>query len=187
MTESIPFVGNPTLKPRKVSATSNVDNFLEGIGLTEHTDPKEGSRPALGTINAARCCVCDQLEYLSREYCRCGHYLRGQIEDEYLNWENNLADQHRKSAVIAERKLKPFRISSAILLLTALSPTAYSVFKHGSASFWSFSWLLLGLAIVGIFSLFEKSITSERDNAAEMLNMASFDLFLHDRITFNQD
>ncbi|KZL19545.1 hypothetical protein PsAD2_01823 [Pseudovibrio axinellae] len=63
----------------------------------------EISRPLENDATAIKCFGCGQMEYRAREVCRCGYYLRGQLEaerqrnaDDYLSRERNRFNQLRK-------------------------------------------------------------------------------------------
>jgi hypothetical protein len=99
------------LRPRKASVSSRLDGFLDKAGLVPSgsTALGDSTRPSAGSKNSMICADCDQVEYLTREYCRCGHYLGGQLQDEYLAWEQEIHASHTDLAEAVKQKLKPLR------------------------------------------------------------------------------
>ena len=99
------------LKPRTMSLSDRLDQFLEQHALAPDEAPIrcDPTRPKAPGINAIRCASCRQMEYLSRDYCRCGHYLRGQLEDEFLTWVDQVAEDHDQLAESVEIKLRKLR------------------------------------------------------------------------------
>lgn len=74
----------------------------EDLEPESESDLPDAPRPAADQPNAVACRECGQLEYRSREYCRCSAFLRGQIQDEYLEWravnEAHLKDLSAKAS-----------------------------------------------------------------------------------------
>lgn len=145
------------LRPRKLRLGPDVERLLEGVAGVE-VDPKKaretkGLRPKANSVNATRCAGCGQIEDVTREYCRCGHYLTGQIEDEYLAWESTLAETHERLSTEADRKLKPFRIMALAALPFIIWPLLYPVLFDDFGSLTTWLWMLPGIAIFGLFGL----------------------------------
>lgn len=174
------------LRPRKLRLGPDVERLLEGVTGVE-VDPKKaretnGLRPKANSVNAARCAGCGQIEYITREYCRCGHYLTGQIEDEYLAWERNLAETHERLSTEADRKLKPFRIMALTAIPFIIWPLLYPVLFDDFGSLTTWLWMLPGIAIFGLFGLVQAIVTAELNDSAQALAAASFEQFLTERI-----
>lgn len=174
------------LRPRKLRLGPDVERLLEGVAGVE-VDPKKareanGLRPKANSVNAARCAGCGQIEYITREYCRCGHYLTGQIEDEYLAWERNLAETHGRLSTEADRKLKPFRIMALAAIPFIVWPLLYPVLFEDFGSLTTWLWMLPGIAIFGLFGLIQTFVTAELNDSAQALATANFEQFLTERI-----
>ncbi|QDY69882.1 hypothetical protein [Qingshengfaniella alkalisoli] len=174
------------LRPRKLRLGPDVERLLEGVAGVE-VDPKKagqanGLRPKADSVNAARRAGCGQIEYITREYCRCGHYLAGQIEDEYLAWERNLAETHERLSTEADRKLKPFRVMALAALPFLIWPLLYPVLFDDFGSLTTWLWMLPGIAIFGLFGLIQAIVTAELNDSAQALAAASFEQFLTERI-----
>ncbi|NBB80966.1 MAG: hypothetical protein GVY36_16225 [Verrucomicrobia bacterium] len=123
------------LKPRTKSLSDRLDEFLENHGLDRSETPIrcDATRPKAPGVNAIRCARCGQAEYLSRDYCRCGHYLRGQLEDEYLSWLESKEEVVEKLALETEKRNKQVRwlfcIATALLLVPLIT---IAIFPLGS-------------------------------------------------------
>lgn len=174
------------LRPRKLRLSKDAERLLAGVTDAE-ADPKRkqranGLRPNADSVNAARCAGCGQVEYITREYCRCGHYLAGQIEDEYLDWEQGLAKTHERPSIEADRKLRPFRFMALAALPFIVWPLLYPVLFDEFGSLTTWLWMLPGIAIFGLFGLIQVIVTAERNACAHALANASFEQFLTERI-----
>jgi hypothetical protein len=145
------------LRPRKVSASKGLDGFLDEQRIAPRDKPKsyDDTRPSFANINAIYCAVCDEIEYLTRDYCRCGHYLRGQLEDEYIVWENGVHLPHAKLAEEVELKLKPLRFFFCLATVFFAVPTLQMNFLSNSMTFRTFLWVLPGVVIGGAVALVE--------------------------------
>ena len=174
------------LRPRKLRLSKDAERLL-AEATNADTDPERqqrtnGLRPNADSVNAARCAGCGQVEYITREYCRCGHYLAGQIEDEYLAWEHNLAETHERLSTEADRKLKPFRIMALVALPFIVWPLFYPVLFDSFGSLTTWLWMLPGIVIFGLFGLIQAIVTAERNACAHALANATFEQFLTERI-----
>lgn len=168
------------LKPRKVRFSRDVERFLGSVPSHQMDDkflPKPALRPELGSQNSICCAGCGQTEYLSCAYCRCGHYLHGQIEDEYLAWERDLRGMHEIIARDADRKLKPLRWLVLVAMPFVVGPMLYALFST-TPSLTTFLWWLLGFAIVGGAALADKFIARHKAESAAFLENADFETFL---------
>ena len=118
------------LRPRTTSLSDRLDRFLEQHALAPDETPirRDPTRPKAPGINAVRCAACEQMEYLSRDYCRCGHYLRGQLEDEFLAWERQITEEHERLAESVELQLKKVRYQYLISLPFVVVPLIYMVY-----------------------------------------------------------
>ncbi|WP_300549686.1 hypothetical protein [Roseovarius sp.] len=174
------------LRPRKLRLSKDAERLLAGVTDAE-ADPKRqqranGLRPDAESVNAARCAGCGQVEYITREYCRCGHYLAGQIEDEYLAWEHDLVEKYERLSTEADRKLKPFRVMALAALPFLIWPLLYPVLFDDFGSLTTWLWMLPGIAIFGLFGLIQAIVTAELNDSAQALAAASFEQFLTERI-----
>lgn len=168
------------LKPRKVRLSRDVERLLGSAPFDQKRDMHhEGLalRPDAENLNSIRCAACGQTEYLSRAYCRCGHYLHGQIEDEYLTWVSNLRDIHETIARDAERKLKPLRWLSLVAMPFFLGPIVFALFST-TMPVTAFLWCLPGLGIVGGVALADQIISRHKAQSAAFLETADFETFL---------
>jgi len=173
-----------------VSVSHRVDDFLEREGLvptgeaqSEAVEPARQSevRPNAKNMNAICCASCGKIEYLSREYCRCGHFLRGQLEDEYLAWERDLHANHAALAETFERKMKPLRG----LLLAALPflsvPVLQYLFWPASLGVSSMAWFAPAVMIAGAAAVLDAILRRPLTSSASILESCTFETFLEDR------
>ncbi|MBM2320510.1 MULTISPECIES: hypothetical protein [Marivita] len=171
------------LRPRKVSLSEKLDLFLDehGLDLKEAAKQPDPSRPKSINGNALVCASCGEAEYLTRDYCRCGHYLRGQLEDEYLAWENQVYDDHNKLADAIALKIKPLRYLFAIGLPFLVGPMLYLNFWADSFTLYPLLWMAPGILISGIVALTEKVLTRPLEASAHFLNTYSIETFIDQR------
>lgn len=174
------------LRPRKLRLSKDAERLLAGVTDAEADSKRQPRadvlRPNADSVNAARCAGCGNIEYITREYCRCGHYLAGQIEDEYLAWEQGLAKTHERLSTEADRKLKPFRFMALAALPFIVWPLLYPLLFDEIVSLTTWLWILPGIAVFGLFCLIQTIVTAERNACAHALANASFEQFLADRI-----
>src|SRR6056297_2338398 len=174
------------LRPRKLRLGRDTERLLNDVCGTdgEHSESahKNRLRPNADSINAIRCADCGQVEYISRDYCRCEHYLAGQVMDEFLAWERGLVETHDRLAAAAEEKMKPVRWVGASGMLFIVWPLLHSVFSDGNTPVAIWLWLIPGFAIMGICALIETWITAARDASAHAVETATFEQFLSERV-----
>lgn len=171
------------LRPRKVSLSEKLDHFLDehGLEIKQETEPHDPLRPKNINGNAMDCAACGEAEYLTRDYCRCGHYLRGQLEDEYLAWENQVHDDHNKLAEVITLKIKPLRYLFAVGLPFLVGPMLYLNFWADSFTLYPVLWMVPGALIGGIVALTERYLTRPLEASAHFLNTYSIETFIDQR------
>ncbi|SHH99075.1 hypothetical protein [Marivita hallyeonensis] len=174
------------LRPRKLRLGRDAERLLNDVcgtdGERSKSAHKSRLRPDVDSINAIRCADCGEVEYIARDYCRCGHYLAGQVIDEFLAWERGLVETRDRLAAAAERKMKPVRWVGASGIPFIIWPLLHSVFSAGSTPLTIWLWLIPGFAIMGLCALVETWITSARDASAHAVENATFEQFLSERV-----
>lgn len=174
------------LRPRKLRLGRDAERLLSDVcgtyGEQSKSAHKSRLRPNADSINAIRCADCGQVEYISRDYCRCGHYLAGQVMDEFLAWERGLAETRDRLAAAAEEKMKPVRWVGACGIPFIVWPLLHSVFSDGNTTLAIWLWLIPGFAILGLCALVETWITAKRNASAHAVETASFEQFLSERV-----
>lgn len=171
------------LRPRRLRLGRNVERLLEDVcGADEGPGRLRALRPNADSANAIRCAACGQVEYITREYCRCGHYLGGQIEDEYFAYERGLVEAHERLSTEAERKLKPLRLATLAGLPFIVWPFLHAFLYGATGSLTIWLWMLPGVAIYGLFGLIQAKINAKRNASAQELQAATFEQFLIDRV-----
>ena len=178
------------LKPRKVSVSRRVDDFLEREGLVPTDEAQSAAeepsrqsevRPNAANINAICCAACGQIEYLSREYCRCGHFLRGQLEDEYLAWERDLHTNDAALTETFERKMKPLRRLYLAAIPFLLVPVLQFLLWPDSLDVSSMAWFAPAVVLAGAAAALEAILGRPRASSASTLASYTFETFLEDR------
>ena len=174
------------LRPRKLRLSEDAERLLASVTDADANPKRQqranGLRPNADSVNAARCAGCGHIEYITREYCRCGHYLAGQIEDEFLAWEQDLAAEHERLAEEAEQRMKPVRWTALTAFPFLLWPPLQLLLHGDSMPLVTWLWVVPGVAVLGLFALAEKIITAKRDSYARTLASATFERFLTERI-----
>jgi hypothetical protein len=171
------------LRPRKVSLSEKLDHFLDEHGLEpkETTKRPDPSRPKSINGNALVCAACGEAEYLTREYCRCGHYLRGQLQDEYSAWENQVHSEHSELADAIALKIKPLRYLFAVGLPFLVGPMLYLNFWVDNFTLYPLLWMAPGILIGGIVALTERFLMRPLEASAHFLNTYSIETFIDQR------
>ena len=171
------------LKPRKVSVSKKLDGFLDKAGLTPSQKAIESdhTRPNSKYPNAILCRNCTQVEYLTRDYCRCGHYLRGQLEDEYLAWEETIHSTHAALEQKVAFSTKPLRLFYLLAVPFMLVPAIqlilwFDQFALSALLWWSPAMMLAG---AGMFA--ENHVIRPLKASTQFLETYSFETFLDQR------
>lgn len=173
------------LRPRKVSLSEKLDLFLDehGFELKEATKRPAPSRPKSINGNALVCAACAEVEYLTREYCRCGHYLRGQLEDEYCAWEDQVRSEHVELSDAIALKIRPLRYLFAVGLPFLVGPMLYVNFWADSFTLYPLLWMAPGFLIGGIVALAEKFLMRPLEASIHFLHTYTFDTFIDQRFS----
>ncbi len=173
------------LRPRKLRLGRDTERILEDVCEAGNETRVGGRnnrlRPNADSINAIRCADCGQVEYITRDYCRCGHYLAGQVMDEFLAWEHELIESHNRLAAEAEEKMKPVRRVGVIALLFFIWPLYQGVLTGGQMPLTTWFWFLPGLVTISACALLEKTVTAKRDTKAQLIEAASIEQYLNER------
>ncbi|MEN8893654.1 hypothetical protein [Planktotalea arctica] len=161
----------------------SVDRFLDEQELfpSGHSASREADRPNAHNVNAMQCAACNQSEYLSRDYCRCGHYLRGQLEDEYLTWEKGLQANHKSMLEVIERKMKPMRYLIATTIPFMLVPLAQLTFWPDNFSIGSFLYWAPAMMVAGASAVIERFLKRPLVLSTFRLENYTFQSFLEER------
>jgi hypothetical protein len=171
------------LRPRKVSLSDKLDLFLDehGLELKEATKRPDPSRPKRINGNALVCAACNESEYLTREYCRCGHYLRGQLEDEYYAWENQVHIEHGQLVDAIEQKIQPLRYLFALGLPFLVGPMLYLNFWADNFTLYPLLWMAPGI-LIGVFAaLAERYWARPLEVSGHFLKTYSIETFIDQR------
>jgi len=171
------------LKPRTMSLSDRLDAFLESNSLIPEESPvrRDPTRPQTAGINAIECASCGQAEYLTRDYCRCGHYLRGQLEDEFLVWEIEVRADHERLAEHTQRKLKPLRLLCLASLPFIIMPLIYLAFWPEVSLIYPSVAMLVGFVLLGSVALAESVFMKPVKASIDFLRTYTFESFVEDR------
>lgn len=172
------------LKSRAMSLSDRLDAFLEKHALAPNDTPVrcDPTRPKARGINAISCVYCGQAEYLTRDYCRCGHYLRGQLEDEFLAWEDRIAEEHEQLAETISPKLRRLRYLNLLSMPFMVLPLIYLAFVSQDLSLLPIVWMAVGVAIMGACALAEQHLQKPIEASQYFLNTYDFETFLEQRV-----
>lgn len=177
------------LKPRTMSLSDRLDQFLEEHALAPSETPvrHDPARPRTPGINAIRCASCRQAEYLTRDYCRCGHYLRGQLEDEFLAWEGQIAEKHEQLAGTVERQLRTLRYLSLLGLPFLVIPLLVLASSTEGLSLSPISWMAVGVAILAVCAHIERHLQKPVEESQHLLNSCSLETYLEERVLLQSE
>ncbi|AUQ51671.1 hypothetical protein PhaeoP83_03444 [Phaeobacter inhibens] len=171
------------LKPRTMSLSDRLDQFLEEHALAPSEIPvrRDPTRPKAPGINAIRCASCGQMEYLSRDHCRCGHYLRGQLEDEFLAWEGQIVELHERLTETVQLKLRKLRYFNLIGLPFVVLPLLFLTFFSEGLSLTPMVWVAVGIAVMGICARVEQRLREPVEASQRFLDSYTLETYLAER------
>lgn len=174
------------LKPRKISLADRLDVFLDRHALTPEEVPvrRDPTRPKTPGINAIECSSCGQAEYLTREYCRCGHYLRGQLEDEFLAWERQIKEEHERLAEKLGLKVSRLRYLYLLGLPFVAVPMLFLAFSSEGISIMLMVWMAFGIAVMGVCAAMEQRLQNTVEASQRGLIALNLESFLEQRAIF---
>ncbi|MEM6890978.1 MAG: hypothetical protein AAF636_23015 [Pseudomonadota bacterium] len=121
------------------------------------------------------------MEYLTRNYCRCGHYIRGQLEDEFLACTDWIADRHDQLLASLVPKLKRLRYLNLLSLPFIVSPLVYQSFMVEGVSKGALLLIALGFALLGLVACLERRMLRPAAESELFLENFSFEEFLEQR------
>lgn len=172
------------LKPRRMSLADRLDRFLEHHALAPDETPirRDPTRPKGPGVNAIRCASCGQMEYLTRDYCRCGHYLRGQLEDEFLAWEGEIAEGHQCLAETVAHKVKKLRYLSLLGLPFVVLPLLFLAFFSENLSLTPMGWIAVGITVMGVCAGLEQRLQNPVQASQHFLDTYTLETFLELRV-----
>lgn len=177
------------LKPRSMSLSDRLDRFLEQHSLAPGETPirRDPTRPKAPGINAIRCASCGQIEYLTRDHCRCGHYLRGQLEDEFLACADRISDRHDQLLMSLVPKLKRLRYLNLLSLPFVVAPFVYQAFMAEGVSMGALLLIALGFALLGLVAFLERRMLGPAAESQIFLENYSFEEFLEQRSLVSEE
>lgn len=171
------------LKPRTMSLSDRLDAFLDRNALTPEDsrgrcDP---TRPKTPCINAIECASCGQAEYLTREYCRCGHYLRGQLEDEFLAMKRQIVEKHEHLAETVELKVRKARFLNLLGLPFVAVPLLFLAFASEGLTLEPIVWMIVGIAVMGGCAVLEQRLQEPVQASQRFLDCYTIETYLSER------
>jgi len=122
------------------------------------------------------------MEYLTRDYCRCGHYLRGQLEDEFLAWVDQVTEDHDRLAETAEIKLRKLRYFNLLGLPLVIVPLLFLTFFSEGFSLTPMVWMAVGIAVMGVCAGLERRLQKPVDASQRFLSTYTLETFLEQRV-----
>lgn len=172
------------LKPRRMPLSDRLDRFLEQHALAPDETPirRDPTRPKAPGVNAIRCASCGQMEYLTRDYCRCGHHLRGQLEDEFLAWEDQVAEDHDRLTETVEIKLRKLRYLNLLGLPLVIVPLLFLTFFSEGLSLTPMVWMSVGIAVMGVCAGLEQRLQKPVEASQRFLSTYTLETFLEQRV-----
>lgn len=171
------------LRPRTMSISDRLDEFLEKHALspTEALVGRDPTRPKADGINAITCAACKQVECLTRDYCRCGHYLRGQLEGEFLAWFSRLAEEHRQLEKSFEMRSRALAWVYVAALPLVAAPLIHVALASSAMSLLHACCIAAGLGIMGLGAVIESKFRKPIELSLDRLNTSNFEDFLEVR------
>lgn len=172
------------LKPRTMSISDRLNRFLEQHALAPDETPvrRDPTRPRVPGVNAIRCASCRQMEYLTRDHCRCGHYLRGQLEDEFIAWEGEIAKEHQCLAETVALRVRKLRYLNLLGLPFVVLPLLFLAFVSESLSLTPIAWVAVGIAVMGVCAGLEQRLQKPVEASQRFLDTYTLETFLEQRV-----
>lgn len=167
-----------------MSLSDRLDRFLEQHALAPDETPirRDPTRPKAPGVNAIRCASCRQMEYLTRDHCRCGHYLRGQLEDEFLAWEIQVAEDHERNAETVALKVRKLRYLNLLGLPFVVLPLLFLAFFSEGFSITPMVWMAVGAAVMGVCAGLEQRLQKPVQANQRFLDTYTLETFLEQRV-----
>lgn len=180
---SLPSNVHP-LRPRTKSLSDRLDEFLEKHALAPTETPFrcDPTRPKSSGINAILCASCGRAEYLTRDYCRCGHYIRGQLEDEFLSWMDGLEVGHNNLVEVAMRKAERVRLLFPLSLPFIVWPLLSMAYGGSAPNFFQFFSFTIGFSLIAIAAIIEAIILRPVHESMRAASQATFQTFMEERV-----
>lgn len=167
-----------------MSLSDRLDRFLEQHALAPGETPirRDPTRPKAPGVNAIRCASCGQMEYLTRDHCRCGHFLRGQLEDEFLAWEGEIAEQHQCLTETVAFRVRKLRYLNLLGLPFVVLPLLFLTFFSEGLSLTPMAWLAFGVAVMGVCAALEQRLQKPVEASQHFFNTYTLETFLEHRV-----
>jgi len=166
-----------------MSISDRLDMFLDRHALapTEVPFRCDPTRPKASGINAISCASCGQAEYLTRDYCRCGHYLRGQLEDEFLVWLARMTEEHSQTEKTFQKKSKALIFVYAVSLPFIAAPLVHVALASSVLSLLHSYCIAAGLGLMGVGATIESHFRKPVELSLDRLFSSNFETFLEVR------
>lgn len=122
------------------------------------------------------------MEYLTRDHCRCGHYLRGQLEDEFIAWEGEIAEQHQRLAETVALKVRELRYLNLLGLPFVVIPLLFLTFFLEGVSLAPMVWMAVGIAVIGVCAALEQHLQKPVEASQRFLHTYTLETFFEHRV-----
>ena len=122
------------------------------------------------------------MEYLTREHCRCGHYLRGQLEDEFLAWEGEIAEQHQCLVETVALRVRKLRYLNLLGLPFVVLPLLFLTFFSEGLSLAPMAWMAVGITVMGVCAGLEQRLQKPVEASQRFLDTYALETFFEHRV-----
>ncbi|WP_299613730.1 hypothetical protein [uncultured Tateyamaria sp.] len=103
------------------------------------------------------------------------------MEDEFLAWEGQIAEEYKHLAETLELKLKMVRYFSLLGLPFVAVPLLFLAFPSESLSLTPLVWMAIGIAIMGVCAAVEQRLLKPVGQSQHFLANYTIETFLEQR------
>ena len=162
----IDFLKNTSLAPRR-----SANGSTRSDDDPKRPESTQSGAPLVGRRSTSR-----------GTHCRCGHYLRGQLEDEFLAWEDEIAEQHQCLVETVALRVRKLRYLNLLGLPFVVLPLLFLTFFLEGLSLAPMAWMAVGITVMGVCTGLEQRLQKPVQTSQQFLDTYTLETFLEQRV-----
>ncbi len=104
------------------------------------------------------------------------------MEDEFLAWEGQIAEEHERLAETVELKLRKLRHLNLLGLPFVVFPLLFLAFFSEGLSLTPIVWMAVGIAVMGVNAVLEQRLQKPVEASQRFLDTYTLETFLEQRV-----